>query len=228
MVTHNVDLMTSARESMKGRWNLLIRAVSIFILIEVCSGFISWLVDSILPITSNTDISGKLLNIFFSIGYVVTYVFISGPLFLGFTNFCLSVSLSEEVRLSQIFFGFKNFRKSVPLYFLIHLFSLLWTLLLIIPGIIAELSYAMAPFIMIEDSSVSPIEAIRKSKQMMNGYKGKLFGLNFRFALWFIFSILTLGIGLFWTIPYYYVTLWKFYYDIKAESSSVVNESVTH
>lgn len=228
MTTHNVDLMTSARESMKGRWNLLIRAVSIFILIEVCSGFTSWLVDSILPITRNSATWGELLNIFFSIGTLLTYALISGPLSFGFTYLCRSVSFNEEPRIPLIFYGFKQIKKSVPLYFLIHVFSLLWTLLLIIPGIIAELSYAMAPFIMIEDSSVSPIEAIRKSKQMMNGYKGKLLGLYIRFALWFIFSILTLGIGLFWAIPYYYVTLWKFYYDIKAESSALANESVTH
>jgi uncharacterized membrane protein len=80
----------------------------------------------------------------------------------------------------------------------------------------------MAPFILIEDTSISPLEAIRKSKKMMDGYKVKLLGLSLRFSLWFIFSILTFGIGFFWTIPYFYVSLWKFYEDIKEKAEEEI------
>jgi len=222
MTTHNVDLMTSARECLKGRWNLLIKATSIYLLIEFCSIFITWNIDLIIPITKSTSICGNFVNRIFSIGNFLTLLMISGPMMIGFSYFSLTISRQEETRLSQLFFGFKIFSKSVTLKFLINFLIFLWSLLLIIPGIIAELSYAMAPLIIIEDNTISPMEAIRKSKKMMDGYKVKLFELWLRFSLWFIFSILTFGIGFFWTIPYWYVSLWKFYEDIKDNKIDVV------
>jgi uncharacterized membrane protein len=222
MATHNVDLMTSARECLKGRWNLLIRATTIFIFIEICSIFIAWNIDLILPITKNTSLFGDFINSLFSIGSFLTFILLTGPLSLGFIYFCRSISLIEDAKIAQIFYGYKNIKNSVSIYFLIHLFTILWTLLLIIPGLIAQLSYAMAPFILIEDTSISPLEAIRKSKKMMDGYKVKLLGLSLRFSLWFIFSILTFGIGFFWTIPYFYVSLWKFYEDIKEKAEEEI------
>ena len=70
-------------------------------------------------------------------------------------------------------------------------------------------------FILAEDSSIQPMEALRKSKQMMDGYKWKLFCLGLRFIGWFLLAILTLGIGFLWLIPYMYISFAKFYEDIK-------------
>lgn len=225
MATHNVDLMTSARECLKGRWNLLIKATTIYLLIEIFSIFIAWNTDLIIPITKNSSVWGNLVNTIFSIGNFVTLLLINGPMMIGFSFFCLSISRQEDAKLSQIFYGYKIFNKSVILTFLVNLLIFLWSLLLLIPGIIAELSYAMAPLILIEDNTITPLEAIRKSKKMMDGYKGKIFGLYFRFFLWFIFSILTFGIGFFWTIPYFYVSLWKFYEDIK-ENEAIIDAEI--
>jgi uncharacterized membrane protein len=95
------------------------------------------------------------------------------------------------------------------------LYTLLWTLLLIIPGIIASFSYALTFYIIADDNSIKPTEAIRKSKQMMMGHKWELFCLGFRFIGWIILGCLTFGIGFLWIMPYMHVSLAKFYDEVK-------------
>ena len=95
------------------------------------------------------------------------------------------------------------------------LFTFLWTLLLIIPGIIAVLSYSMTFYILADDNSIGAMEAIDKSKKMMDGYKWKYFCLGLRFIGWSLLCILTLGIGFLWLLPYMQVSVVKFYDDIK-------------
>jgi uncharacterized membrane protein len=88
-------------------------------------------------------------------------------------------------------------------------------LLLIIPGLIAAYSYSMTFYILADNKSMGALEAIKKSKEMMNGNKWKLFRLSFRFFWWMLLSIVTLGIGLLWLIPYMSVSFATFYDDIK-------------
>jgi len=95
------------------------------------------------------------------------------------------------------------------------LFILLWSLLLIIPGIIAALSYSMTFYILADDNSIGAMDAINKSKKMMYGYKWKYFCLGLRFLGWAILCILRLGIGFLWLSPYVHVSVTKFYEDIK-------------
>lgn len=95
------------------------------------------------------------------------------------------------------------------------LYVLLWTLLLIVPGIIAALGYSMTFYILADEPELKAEEALRKSKAMMDGYKLKLFYLDLRFFLLAFLCILTLGIGFLWLIPYVNVTTALFYEDIK-------------
>jgi uncharacterized membrane protein len=90
-------------------------------------------------------------------------------------------------------------------------------LLLIVPGIIAALSYSMTYFIIAENDSIGSLEAITKSKEMMRGNKWKLFCLCCRFLGWILLCILTIGIGFLWLYPYMMVSFAKFYDDIKRQ-----------
>jgi len=101
------------------------------------------------------------------------------------------------------------------------LFILLWTLLLIVPGIIAAISYSMTFFILADDPSIGAEAAIEKSKRMMDGYKLKYFYLCLRYFLLILLCILTLGIGFLWLTPYMHVGFAKFYDDIKGEPVAV-------
>lgn len=76
------------------------------------------------------------------------------------------------------------YRKALLLYILRGLFIALWSLLFIIPGIMAAYSYAMADYILYNHPEMSAMEALRESKRLMHGRKGRLFGLDLSFIGW--------------------------------------------
>jgi uncharacterized membrane protein len=196
MSTENIILMRESRESLKGKWGLAILTFFIYTLLTAGP-------SSAESHNSLHALSGSLLLI------------IGGPLALGAAIFSLSISRGREARLEQIFQGFNNFGTALVAYLLVLVYVLLWTLLLIIPGIIAALGYSMVFYILADEPGTPPQDALRKSKSMMNGYKAKLFYLGLRFFLLALLCILTLGIGFLWLIPYVHVTMAKFYDDIK-------------
>src|SRR5690606_11316295 len=112
--------------------------------------------------------------------------------------------------------GAKYFR-IILLGFLIGIFTFLWSLLLVIPGIIKSLSYSQAYFIIKDHPEMSVLDAITESRHRMNGYKWKYFLLNLSFIGWGILSILTLGIGLLWLVPYITASYAAFYNDLIAK-----------
>lgn len=139
----------------------------------------------------------------------------SGPLQLGSSIFSLNLAKGKKADYAQIFDGFKDLAQSLVTFILVSVFTFLWSLLFIIPGIIAALSYSQAFYIMAEKKNIKAGDAIKKSKAMMQGHKWKLFCLSWRFFGWFILAVLTLGIGFLWLIPYVQVSLANFYRDIK-------------
>jgi uncharacterized membrane protein len=99
-------------------------------------------------------------------------------------------------------------------------------LLLIIPGIMAGLSYSQTFYILSEDPSIGAMDAIRKSKEMMYGNRWKLFCLGLRFIGWLLLCILTLGIGFIWLAPYMAVSMAKFYDDLVHGTSAAAPMTV--
>ena len=187
--------MRASRESLKGKWGLAIGTFFIYTLLTAATG--AWRPQ------------GSVVTL----GSGITLI-IAGPLALGAAIFSLSISRGKEAMLGQLFQGFNNFGTALIAYLLILLYVILWAILLIIPGIIAALGYAMAFYILADNPLLKPQDALRKSKVMMNGYKLKLFYLILRFLLLGILCILTLGIGFLWLIPYIHTTMAKFYDDI--------------
>lgn len=185
--------MQQARESLKGKWGLAVGTFFLYFLVTIA-------VQSIPK-------GGFLLSLI-----------IDGPLLLGLSLFTVAISRKSEAHLDQLFDGFRRFGTALSAYLLMTLFTVLWSLLLIVPGIVAALSYSMTFFILIDDVTVTPQEAIKRSKKMMYGYKWKLFCLSFRFIGWILLSILTLGIGFLWLAPYMEVSMVKFYDDLKNNS----------
>ena len=194
--TENRTLMVQARESLKGKWGLAVGTYFVFMFITVGVEFIP------------------------DVGSVIAFI-IGGPMSLGLTIFALSLSRKQEANLNQLFEGFQKFWVAFGAYLLGMLFIVLWALLLIIPGIIAALKYSQIFYIIAEDDSIGPLQAITKSKKMMEGNKGKLFFLILQLlGLVLLCFVLTLGIGLLWLGPYAIVILAKFYDDIKEKEST--------
>ncbi len=192
MATNNAELMRQARESLKGKWWLAAEVTIIYIII---TGVVH-LIPKIGPFAG---------------------LIIGGPVVLGFMMFFLELSRNKNPKIDTIFYGFKKtfFGVSLLAYLLMVLFIFLWSLLLIVPGIIAAFSYSMTFFIISENDKMKATEAMKLSKKMMNGNKWKYFCLQLRFIGWGILSLITLGIGLIWFIPYIQTTNAKFYDDIK-------------
>ncbi|EGP4892437.1 MULTISPECIES: DUF975 family protein [Enterococcus] len=102
------------------------------------------------------------------------------------------------------------------------LFTNLWSLLLIIPGIIKYYSYAQSYFIyydIYKETGKKPkiLDAITASRKLMVGNKGNLFWLDLTFIGWHCLALLTLGIGYLWLNPYITATKAAFYYELKKE-----------
>ena len=206
MVTENAIIMQMARESLKRKWGLAIVTHLVYFLL-----FVFFVALMIIPV----------------IGPII-YLLIWSAMPLGFAIFTLSLSRKQETKFVQIFHGFKNYGTSLRATLLMALFVLLRLLLLIVPGIIALYSYIMIYFIIADDNSITAMEALNKSKRMMDGYKWKLFCLQLRFIGWSILSTLTLYIGYLWFFPYHFVSFAMFYDDIKAidnDLSGKVNEN---
>ena len=101
------------------------------------------------------------------------------------------------------------------------LFVTLWSLLFIIPGIIASYRYALAPYLMTENPEIGVMEAISRSKELMRGNKARLFCLQFSFLGWILLCILTLGIGSLWLSPYMKAAEAAFYLDVTGRANDM-------
>ncbi len=200
----NKELMRSAREALKGKWGI---AIAVFIVYSILMG------------------SGTIMTQMHhavSIGVGLAPILIGGPLAFGAAVFSLAIARGQQEKFEQLFDGFKYFGNTLAAYWLIILYVVLWSFLLIVPGIIAALNYSMTFYLLADNPSLRPAEALAQSKKMMDGHKWKLFYLWLRFLGLAILCILTLGIGFLWLTPFANVTMAGFYEDVKAGSPEFV------
>jgi uncharacterized membrane protein len=223
------DFRRIAREALKGRWAL-----------AVITGLVATLLgaNSIGGGRSGGNSSGQgdssLFNlfsnsfgrfIFFFILGIAAYVFlvaiitfiIGGAVKLGYCSFNQKLIQGNNPQFSDLFSRFQLFGKALGLRIVIGLFAFLWSLLFIIPGIIALYRYSMAFYIMNDDPSVGIMEAIERSKQMMMGNKWRLFCLHISFIGWAFLCMFTMGIGYLWLFPYFYAAEAAFYLEISGQ-----------
>lgn len=213
----NREIMADARAALSGNWGMAILGYVLYlILIMSFVGFVYASVFFVAFISIGTGSDPAIaVNGMMFISEMVEFM-VSGAFMVGFMGFFLGVAQEAEARLELLFVGFQRFFKSFAVYFFYSLFILLWTLLFIIPGIIACFRYAMAFFIIADDEDCGPLEAIGRSKEMMRGNKWKLFCLYWRFLGWWLLAtIFTLGLGYLWLVPYVQTSLAKFYEDVK-------------
>lgn len=140
---------------------------------------------------------------------------VGGAVTLGYVKFNLDLVDGKDAQFSDLFSQFDRFGAGFVMQLLRSIFIFLWSLLLLIPGIIATYRYAMAPYILYENPNMSASEAIEASKQLMDGNKGRLFCLNLSFIGWDILCVFTLGIGYLWLKPYREAAYAAFYREIK-------------
>ena len=139
---------------------------------------------------------------------------LGGVLQLGYARFLLKQHDGKTLDFNDLFSQFDRFGTGFAQDFLRTLYTFLWSLLLIVPGIIAALSYAMTPFILEEHPELTASEAIARSKTLMDGHKMDLFILNLTFLGWDILCALTANIGNLFLNPYKNAAYAVFYREI--------------
>lgn len=140
-------------------------------------------------------------------------ILIYNPLEVGIDRFFL-VNSKNPAEFGEVGYGFKTFGRSVLALFLSGLLILLGCIV-IIPGIILSYSYRLVPYIIADDPDISATDAIKKSREMMKGYKWKSFVLDLSFIGWYFLTAITFGlVGIFYAFPYIYATYAEMYYVI--------------
>jgi len=137
------------------------------------------------------------------------------PLTWGYSVFFLRMSRRQTVDYGNLFDGFKDYLRICLTMLLVNIYTFLWALLLIVPGIIKYYSYSMTPFILADDPDIKYDEAIEKSMRIMQGKKMELFFIDLSMIGWFILSCLSLGIGFLFLYPYNVSAHAHFYESIK-------------
>lgn len=150
-----------------------------------------------------------------SISSILILIFHS-PIKFSISHAYLELSKGKKVNLNMLGIGYTQaWGKSILLNILIGLFTFLWSLLFIIPGIIKSYSYRLSFFILADNPELSASEALKKSKEMMKGHKYDLFILDLSFIWWYVLVGITFGVASIYVVPYVEATRINFYQSLK-------------
>jgi uncharacterized membrane protein len=184
------EIKTAARGQLKGTWGFLLLAFIIYGIIMGAAG---------------ATVIGALL--------------VGGPLTIGLMGIMLKLARGGGQSLNDLFDGFKSFKSGFIAYIVVGIFTALWTLLFIVPGIIASIRYSQTFFILKDNPEMDGYAAIQKSKEMMKGHKGEYFVLGLSFILWGLLGTITLGIAFIWIGPYIAQTFANYYEWLKKQAA---------
>lgn len=151
------------------------------------------------------------------VGFVVA-IFAVSVLAIGYQFIFLDVYQGKPLDGKTVLEPLHNYGRYLGGYVLFCVYVFLWSLLFYIPGIIKLLSYSMTFYIMRDNPEMSGEQAIRRSMEMMDGYKMDLFWLLLSFIGWILLCVVTLGIGSLWVRPYISTTMAAFYEYVKKEN----------
>ncbi len=230
-----------ARDALTGRWGLAIAAGLVATAImggtsfsfsfpvssDSGSGEITWgSNESIIKIIL---IALLFFAVVFAIAYVIgsIYGMFSSIIQAGYCSFNLKLIDDDEPAFKNLFSQFRKAKSIIIAYLLRFLFESIGYMLFIVPGIIVAYNYAMVPFILADNPSVSGKEALKMSKEMMYGNRWRLFCLQFSFIGWILLTILSLGVGSIWLTPYQNAALASFYRELVPAKEQEIPEEIT-
>ena len=203
-----------AREQLDGKWGTFVLMTFLMCVIQVLlqiPGYIGGILEVLSPENAMASLSLSNISNILSL--------LALPLSWGLTVSLLRNHREESVDLENLFDGFRGGRytRVFCALFLVNLFTFLWALLLIIPGIMKAFSYALTPYIIMDEPELTARQAITRSCEIMEGRRWKLFCLYLSFIGWGILCLLTFGIGFLWLVPYMNASVAAFYEDARAE-----------
>ena len=143
----------------------------------------------------------------------------------GYHLYALRAVRGEETGgVETLFACFRQLGRFAALYLLQTVLIALWSILFVIPGIIAAYAYRQAPYIMLDNPDITPFEALRASKQLMRGHKLECFILELSFLGWALLSLFTFGLLNIWINPYQMLTYANYYNALSGWTPAVPEE----
>lgn len=225
------QLKTAARNIMSRHYWELFAAALIYTLIsggasslgELASNIASLpaiIAGSVSPYDVDSFTPFALISGAIGIGSVIGIavgVFLCAPLEVGCNRYFLE-STQERLNFGNLFFPFTcgRYGNVVFVCFLRNLFTFLWTLLFIFPGIVKAYAYIMVPYLLSENPSLDYRRALAISEDMTRGHKWEMFVLDLSFLGWNLLGILACGIGVLFVNPYYLSTHAQLYVTLRA------------
>ncbi len=176
---------------------------------------------NILVYFCTTLVLGMILSA--SSATVLGGLLLSGVIELGSLMLALEIARTQQCHFNTGFKGFSQFVSAFIAFLVRSIFILLWSTLLIIPGIIAAFRYSMAFYILADNPEMSGMEALKESKKLMHGHKMEFILLQLSFIGWFLLVPFTLGILLIWLLPYIETTNALYYDKIKSTVNGTSN-----
>lgn len=241
------DFRTKAREILKGKWGIAVIAGLIYSLlgggsagpqvkVNIDSGHFSAGVEAFGQTIISTDGLGSELGALLAGGAIyavlcaivlgVVLFVLNSVVLLGYSSFNLKLYEGEEPGGGELFAYFRHWKTAAIAKLLRSIYIFLWSLLFIIPGIVANLGYSMTGYILAENPELTASEALARSKEMMYGNRWRLFCLELSFIGWDILSALTLGIGNLWLQPYKQAAFAVFYRDVSGTDAPMQTEEI--
>ena len=193
-----IQLKLTAKSQIKGNVGILF----VISLIIAVVGGIACLILGLVPI----------------VGELASTIIVSSAFNLSIAIIYINLAKGSAPKPADAFCGFNDFWSAFKVQFFMSLFTGLWSLLFVIPGIIKGISYSQAMYIVAENPGMSALEAINKSKRMMHGHKMEYFVLGLSFIGWSLLASLTFGILYIWLFPYMNATYVNFYNALKNEA----------
>lgn len=181
-----------ARVAMEGKW---IQLALFFFLYMLINDGVSLILDlfftstTVLP--AEDPLTGEAMVLTTSYGSSIYGFLVSGPLTWGLSKYMLDFFRNKKTETMTLVEGFSHFGRAFGLAFLIGVKIVLWSLLFIIPGIIAAYRYSQAFYVMIDHPEYTLNQCIKESSRLMNGNKFKFFCLEMSFIGWYMLANIT-------------------------------------
>lgn len=161
---------------------------------------------------------------FIPVGSLVSTIIITPAFTLSLARVYLMLLNDKTPTAKDAFSGFDDFWSAFKVTFFVGLFTFLWSLLFVIPGIIKSISYSMSSYILAENKGKPALECIKESQAMTNGHKMELFVLGLSFIGWGLLCAITFGIASIWVTPYMNATFANAYASLKPVVEEPVEE----
>lgn len=221
------ELRVKAWNSLKGKyWRAFLVILVLGLLasigtsLETCSQNLTDMLNLVDPsemdetMELGAAVVGTIATVMAVVGMAIS-LFVGNAADVGLAHYFI-LNTDSKPSFADAFYGFKvKYLRNIGTLLLVGIKIVLWSCLLLIPGIIKSVEYSIIPYILADDAEITSKEAFRKAKEMMMGNKWRLCKLYISFFGWFVLCVVTCGLGTPFLLPYVSAANAEFYAELK-------------